>query len=459
MSPAPTRLVAVRLPLDPGPTIDPFALAGSDGMVFQHDGRVVVGLGCARAVDLPHGLDSAAEVDAATAVLSEVRCDDRFDTTTSGVLGFGALPFERSDPASLTVPEVIYGREPSGQEWVTVIADRPDRLPTQPGGLRSWLSERMTAPPGPGADPPPPPRIAPLTTDDSFRAMVAGALSLIGRGRLAKVVLARQVDVTMADTVDIADLLRRWHRLEPDCAVFSMPGADGQFVGASPELLVERSGTRVHCRPLAGTTDRLAGTPGSVLPAELLGSRKDGREHHLVVEAIRQALEPLCTELATPSSPDLVHLHNITHLGTSMNGTLAPDPEGSVPSALQLVAALHPTPAVGGVPTREARSVIADLEPRSRGNYAGPVGYVDGAGDGKWMLGIRSMSVNGRVAHLAAGVGIVEGSSPDVELAETNLKLTAVFHALAPGVPFSTTGPSITGDTAATSGGRRQAVS
>jgi isochorismate synthase EntC len=183
-----------------------------------------------------------------------------------------------------------------------------------------------------------------------------------------------------------------------------------------------------------------------------------------VVEAIGRALEPLCTELVTPSSPDLVHLHNITHLGTSMTGTLSAGPDGSVPTALQLLAALHPTPAVGGVPAREARSVIADLEPRSRGNYAGPVGYVDAHGNGKWMLGIRSMSVNGRMAHLAAGVGIVEGSSPDVELAETNLKLTAVFDALAPGVPFSTAGTPVTGtvpagDAAPPGAPRRQAVS
>jgi menaquinone-specific isochorismate synthase len=455
VSPAPAPLVAVRLPLDAGPALDPFALAGADGIVFHHGGRVVVGLGCALSVDLPHGLDSTAEVDGVGALLAAVRCDDRFDTGTSGVLGFGALPFERSDPASLTVPEVTYGREASGQEWVTVIADRPERLPSRPEGLRPWLSDRITAPAGSGAGGTPP-RIAPLTTDDSFRAMVAEALSLIGRGRLAKVVLARQVDVTMADAVDIVELLRRWHRLEPDCAVFSMPGSQGQFVGASPELLVERSGPRVHSRPLAGTTDRVAGT-ASVLPVELLGSRKDGREHHLVVEAIRQALEPLCTELATPSSPDLVHLHNITHLGTSMTGTLSSSRDGSMPTALQLVAALHPTPAVGGVPAVLARSVIADLEPRSRGNYAGPVGYVDAAGDGKWMLGIRSMSVNSRVAHLAAGVGIVEGSIPEVELAETNLKLTAVFHALAPGVPFSTAGTVTVAD-ARPADVRRQAV-
>jgi menaquinone-specific isochorismate synthase len=458
MSSAPAHLAAVRFPLDAGPVIDPFGLAGADGVVFHHDGRALVGLGRALTVDLPHGLDSSAEVEGAAALLSTVTCDDRFDTTTSGVLAFGALPFDRSEPASLAVPEIVYGREASGQEWVTMITDQPGRLPTRSDGLRSWLSDRIAEPHGPAAADPTPPRIAPLTSDDAFRTMVAEALTLIGQGRLAKVVLARQVDVTMADTIDITELLRRWHRLEPDCAVFSMPGPNGQFVGASPELLVERSGREVHARPLAGTTDRVTGAPGSVLPVELLGSRKDGREHQLVVETIRRALEPLCVKLATPASPDLVHLHNITHLGTSMTGTLTAHSDGSVPSALQLVAALHPTPAVGGVPAGEARSVIAELEPRSRGHYAGPVGYLDAAGDGKWMLGIRSMTVSGRTAHLAAGVGIVEGSAPHIELAETNLKLTAVFDALAPEVPFSTAGPITPTDGASTADEPRQAV-
>ena len=133
-----------------------------------------------------------------------------------------------------------------------------------------------------------------------------------------------------------------------------------------------------------------------------------------------------------PSRPDLVHLSNIIHLGTSLTGTLARRPDGSVPDALELVEALHPTPAVGGVPSVAARALIGELEPESRGHYTGPVGYVDANGDGRWMLGIRALTIDGLTARLAAGVGIVDGSMPTTELAETNLKLTAVLDALAP---------------------------
>ena len=278
------------------------------------------------------------------------------------------------------------------------------------------------------------PRIEPRSPDASFLAMVADALAAIDRGQLVKVVLARQVDVTMSAPVDVPALLRRWHRLEPNCTIFSVPTSDGQFVGASPELLVERTGTGVHSRPLAGTAERFVGSEGSLLPGELLESRKDATEHRLVVEAIEATLGALCSELQAPSQPDLVHLRNIIHLGTSLNGTLARRPDGRVPDALELVEALHPTPAVGGVPATTARAVIGRLEPESRGHYAGPVGYVDAAGDGRWMVGIRAMTIDGLTARLAAGVGIVDGSRPATELAETNLKLTAVLEVLAPGL-------------------------
>jgi isochorismate synthase EntC len=139
-----------------------------------------------------------------------------------------------------------------------------------------------------------------------------------------------------------------------------------------------------------------------------------------------------------PTRPDLVHLHNLTHLGTSVAGTLRRGPDGSAPTALALVAALHPTPAVGGVPRLPALDLISRLEPEPRGYYAGAVGYVDGRGDGRWMIGIRAMTVNGADARLTAGVGVVAGSDPRTELAETSLKLTAAFDALAPGLPFTT---------------------
>jgi menaquinone-specific isochorismate synthase len=216
-----------------------------------------------------------------------------------------------------------------------------------------------------------------------------------------------------------------------------MPTPTGQLVGASPELLVEREGRRVRSRPLAGTTDRES---SGVLPRELLASAKDSAEHRMVVEAIGEALAPLCVALDVPSRPDLVHLHNLTHLGTSVAGTLVRRSDGGVPSALELLGALHPTPAVGGVPRDRALALIARLEPEPRGHYAGAVGYVDARGDGCWMLGIRALTVDGADARLVAGVGVVEGSEPRTERVETVLKLTAVFDALAPGVPFSTTG-------------------
>jgi isochorismate synthase len=258
--------------------------------------------------------------------------------------------------------------------------------------------------------------------------MVETALAAIDDGELVKVVLARHMDVTVDRPIDVTDLLHRWHHLEPNCTVFSVPTPDGPFVGASPELLVERRGSTVHSRPLAGTAERTVGPAGSVLPTVLLESNKDGHEHRLVVEGIAEALGPLCSRLDVPDHPDVVRLHNLVHLGTSLRGTLVGRP--AVPDSLRLVAALHPTPAVGGAPRAEARAMIQRLEPEPRGLYAGPVGYVEAGGDGCWMLGIRAMTVRGPRARLTAGVGIVSGSHPTVELAETNAKLAAVIDAL-----------------------------
>ncbi len=455
-------LKAVRLEVDPGPPVDPFALAGADGIVVRSGHRTRVGLGVALTIELPHGLDSADEVRAAAEVLASIPTEDHVGdgvgvdggTGTghdpgpgNGILAFGALPFDRSAPATLTVPEVVYGFDDGEEggpprEWVTLIGtDHLEEL-AGPGarGVRAWLIDRSGGTRAPDPDPPLPgpgpdrdPVVSPRSSDDSFRAMVAEALHSIDQGDVAKVVVARQVDVTMPAAVDVPDLLRRWNRLEPNCTVFSMPGDDGQFVGASPELLIERSGREIHSRPLAGTTGRSPTRPGGGRTGGLLSSQKDGNEHQLVVRAIEKVLRPLCDELDVPDRPGLVHLHTITHLGTPITGTLSRRRDGTTPTSLDLVAALHPTPAVGGVPRDRARALIGHLEPGPRGRFAGPVGYLDAAGDGEWMLGIRSMTVDGASAALAAGVGIVDGSDPDNELYETNLKLAAVFDALAPG--------------------------
>jgi menaquinone-specific isochorismate synthase len=425
--------VAVRLPVDGGPPVDPFTLAGPTGIVFHTDRRVRVGLGTALTIPLPRGLDSGRDLRDASAAVASIRCDDHVGAAAGGVVAFGAIPFDRSASAALVVPEVIFGSDEGGPPWVTIVADA-DRssLPSGPAELRSWLDGRVLP-----ADPMPATAtvgVRTRSTDDAFLAMVTEALSAIGRGELAKVVLARHVDVTMGSVIDVPGLLRRWRDLEPGCAIFSIPTTPGQFVGASPELVVERLDHRIHSRPLAGTAERTTATEESILPAELLESTKDSAEHQLVVGAIEAALRPLCSDLDVPPSPDLVHLHNIVHLGTPVHGTLRRRRDGTVPDALELVAALHPTPAVGGVPTPAAVALINRLEPESRGHYAGVVGFVDGRGDGQWMLGIRAATVSGSTARLSAGVGIVDGSDPAAELMEADLKLTAVLDALAPGL-------------------------
>ena len=352
--------VGRRVALPPGPPIDPFALAGEQGVLISHDGRVLVGMGTARAIDLPGGLADAAGLDEAMAELASLGCDDRVpegSTSLRPVLAFGALPFDRVTATSLLVPETLYCREADGTEWVTVLADPG----SPPGDETSGRTPRIDWWPWPQPVPPSPRRRSARTwcpgrPMPTFEGAVATVVEAIGRHEVAKVVLARRVDVALDRDPDLSALLRRWGTLEPNGTLFSLPTPDGQFVGASPELLVERHADHVRARPLAGTTDRFHDA-SSPLPSELLESTKDAEEHRLVVQFISDALGPWCDSLDVPDRPELVHLHNLTHLGTSLEGTLGVRSDGTVPSALHLAALLHPTPAVGGVPRAAALGV------------------------------------------------------------------------------------------------------
>jgi menaquinone-specific isochorismate synthase len=382
-------------------------------------------------IELPDGIESFDGVTRATDLLRSLPCDDQvdIDVPLAAVVGFGSFPFDRAAPARLVVPEILYACESDGREWVTVMGTQRETVPASAVGFRAVLLARC-APPSAPAPRSTPLQVEPRSSESAFVSMVAEGLAAIDRGEVAKVVLSRQVDAHADEPVDIVELVRRWHALEPDCTIFSVPTSEGQFVGATPELLIERAGGQIRSRPLAGTAERSAGLGGSALPDDLLESAKDAAEHQLVVDAIEAILRPLCSELLLPVQPQLVRLRSIVHLGTPMSGTLAPRPDGSLPTALELVRFLHPTPAVGGVPATEALALIDQLEPEPRGHFAGPVGYVDASGNGRWDLGIRSMTVDGRTARVAAGVGIVAGSVPATELAETDVKLSAVLDAL-----------------------------
>ena len=231
------------------------------------------------------------------------------------------------------------------------------------------------------------------------------------------------------DDFVVGDILARLHALFPSCMVFSIEG----FIGASPELLVSRKGSAIRAHPLAGTIARSGDTETDAkLAANLLASPKDRWEHSLVLGTFQDLLAPLCDELDIPSMPSIVALRNVSHLGTLITGSLrARDvADGKAPSALQLAGLLNPTAAVGGVPTGAAIACQQALEPEPRGTYAGPVGWVDAAGNGEWAVGLRSARIKGNRARMFAGGGIVADSDPMSELVETQLKLQALLAAV-----------------------------
>jgi menaquinone-specific isochorismate synthase len=233
------------------------------------------------------------------------------------------------------------------------------------------------------------------------------------------------VDIAANRPFVIPDVLERLQALYPSCMIFSVNG----FVGASPELLIRRNGRDVESHPLAGTVARSGDVHGDeVLVARLMASAKARREHAAVVDAVASALAPLCEELRVPETPSVLGLRNVSHLATHIRGRLW----GSTPApgALDLVRMVHPTPAVGGVPTEAALRYLQKVEGFDRGCYAGPVGWVDANGDGTWAIGIRCAEIEGPNARIFAGNGIVAGSDPREELAETQLKLQALLAAL-----------------------------
>lgn len=422
-------LAAHTVALPAGAPLDVYPAAAGGGIVHVTPSLALAGFGQAAVLPLPGGLDDPAAGDVGD-LLGAVTVTDAVHRRGTGVLAFGALPFDRTRPAELVVPALVYGCDDRGA-WATVVGPRPAaHEPPDPRAVAARL-ERLLAPhrgrPAPAVtsftfEPPP----------GGYEAAVAGALEAIAAGELDKVVLSRAVTIASDAGPDPVAVLRRLHGHEPTCTTFAHPLAEGLFVGASPELLVGRRGDTVTCLPLAGTVgqgrhpdedDRAA--------ADLLTSAKDRAEHRLVVDYIAAVLAARCATLQVPPAPSLTRLHSVAHLATGITGTLAPGT--GRPSVFDLVVDLHPTPAVGGVPMAAATAAIARLEEAGRGPWSGPVGWVDGRGDGEWMIGIRSALLHAGGATLRAGAGIVAGSDPAAELAETTVKLRPVVESLYPG--------------------------
>ncbi len=388
--------------LDPDQPCDLVSVAGDDGFVFEQEGHGLAGRGVAARLELAHGL--AGDLSSIQEVLGEAG---------DGAVALGALPFDRHEAASLVVPALVVRRDADGRRWATTTgvgaAPALDREALATPSKRPVLPDGFTLT-SPRAHP-------------DWQRTVADAIEEIRTGSLDKVVVAREVLVEANRPIVVPDVLERLRALYPACVVFAVDG----FLGASPELLVERRGSSVRSHPLAGTFPR-SGDPHAdeLLAAALVASVKDQREHRFVIEEIDRVLRPRCDALDVPTTPSVMQLRNVLHLGTEISGTLT----APWPSALELVSALHPTPAVAGTPTAAALSWLSHHEGLSRGRYAGPVGWVDAAGDGMFAIGIRSAEVRGSRARLFAGVGVVEGSDPQRELVETQLKLQAILAAV-----------------------------
>ena len=260
-----------------------------------------------------------------------------------------------------------------------------------------------------------------------YRAAVARGLERIAAGEFQKIVLARAIDLTANRELHPLEVLNGLRERFPDCYAFSAAtGAGPSFIGASPERLVRVSQGVMETEALAGSARRGAGaSEDAALAAGLLRSEKDLREHRHVIASITRRLDPLGVRLDHTPAPALRKLANVQHLHTPMRGKL---PEGV--RLLDLVSVLHPTPAVGGTPRETAVAAIRGLEGFPRGLYAGALGWINARGGGEFFVGLRSALVEGAKARVYAGAGIVAGSEPEREFAETELKFQALLAAL-----------------------------
>ncbi|GAA3883351.1 isochorismate synthase DhbC [Saccharothrix violaceirubra] len=309
----------------------------------------------------------------------------------------GALPFRPDRPARLTVPALV--RRGAALHTVALPAS-----PT-PGGR--WLDQRTDA--------------------TAYTDGVARALRHMADGDLNKVVLARALDLTAAEPIDVRQVLAALAARDPHGYTFATDLGGSTLIGTSPELLVRRTGTAVVSNPLAGSRPRSTDPEQDGRNAtELLVSTKDQREHALVVQAIADGLAPFCRRLDVPSTPELLPTRTMWHLSTRVTGEL----RSGETTSLDLASALHPTPAVCGVPVEAARSLIGEVEPFDRGYYTGVVGWTDDRGDGEWVVAIRCGEVADRTLRLYAGAGVVPGSTPAAELAETSAKFRTFLGAL-----------------------------
>ena len=329
--------------------------------------------------------------------------------SATGPILFTSFSFSPDEESVLVIPKVIVGMN-SGNSWITWIGAQ-----SQPQLLEStdeiskpsftWNQDGLAS--------------------EHWITRVAQAVAKIHSGEIEKVVMARDLTATATSAIDERAALQKLSALYPSTWIFSVAG----LIGATPELLLRLKRGMVTSRVLAGTISKSGDDERDLaLAGSLARSSKDLEEHEYAVRSVADALEPFCSSTNIPETPFVLHLANVMHLATDVTGALI-ESKSNI-DVFTLLNQLHPSAAVCGTPTDKAAKVISEIEGMSRGRYAGPVGWIDAAGDGELGIALRCGQINGDSIRIFAGCGIVDGSDPEVELAETYAKFTPMRSAL-----------------------------
>jgi menaquinone-specific isochorismate synthase len=328
----------------------------------------------------------------------------------TGPVLFASFSFSSDEESVLIIPQVIVGKK-GDKSWITWIGSspQPDLNVAAPDLIHNsitWDSDEHA--------------------DDAWKSRVSTAVDRIQSGKLDKVVLARDFTGHSDQDIEPRTILKKLAAEYPSTWNFAVAG----LVGATPELLLRLSRKMVTSRVLAGTISKTGNDERDLaLAASLARSSKDLEEHLYAVKSVADALEPFCTSTNVPDAPYVLHLANVMHLATDVTGAIAE--KLAHVDAFTILEQLHPSAAVCGTPREQAGQLITEIESMSRGRYAGPVGWIDAAGDGELGIALRCGQIDGDSIRIFAGCGIVAGSDPDKELAESVAKLVPMRSALA----------------------------
>ncbi len=343
--------------------------------------------------------------------VSEFKIQNNVHGSGTGPILFSSFSFDANQSSILVIPEIIIGQK-NGKSWITWIGDTKqpnlEKINTAPiSGEITWQAGSIS--------------------EQAWQSQVSSAISAIKSNVLEKVVLARDITATSKSEISIRSLLQRLEIEYPSTWIFLVDG----LIGATPELLVRLSKSLVTSRVLAGTIRKTGNEDRDLtLAASLAKSSKDLEEHEYAVRSVADALAPFCSSTNVPEAPFVLHLSNVMHLATDVTGVLNDSAKQS--DIFTLIAQLHPSAAVCGTPATEAKKLINELEQMNRERYAGPVGWIDANNDGEIAIALRcgQLSNDRKTIRLFAGCGIVAGSDPANEFAESQAKLMPMRTAL-----------------------------